>query len=352
MKVLLYTYDILKIGGIETSFYNMAQYLRDKGYEVGVRYSKADPMQIKRYRDAGIDMQSLQTEICDILFIGSIWKQPSLITAKLTVQQIHADWTDDFWKGAASAVGMVKVADKNVDVFASVSESGSLFVKNLTDKDVVVMNNLAPEATKLMRKKGEKIVFAAFTRMTHEKGLSNYQALRTRIESMSIDAEFRVYTNGDAPKGWTLYEPVTDIKTVLHEVDFVCSLADTESFGYTIAEANSCGVPCIIKRTNSTHEFFDSKANIILDTVDDLTKKDLRRKRSHKYTLREKTENSINEAMVLFERRTHDRTIIKCMKVFNDLTINRRRALGETFAVSMDRANELLTHELNIVKRV
>lgn len=47
-----------------------------------------------------------------------------------------------------------------------------------------------------------------------------------------------------------------------------------------------------------------------------------------------------------------DKTIIKCMIAFNDLAESKRRIIGEVFTVSKDRANELLSHKLNIVERL
>lgn len=354
MKILLYTYDIMKIGGIETSFYNLAQFLSKQGHEVGVRYSVASPMQIKRYKDAGIDMNKVSRERCDVLLIGSVWKQPHDIIATVTVQQVHADWSDKYWKGAPQALNMLYKAKDKVDIFACVSESSASFVRRATakyGKPVTVMYNLAPEKSELKKSKHKKIVFAAFTRMSHEKGLNNYQAFRKRIESLGIPAEFRVYTNGDAPEGWKLFEPVPDIKTEFKDVDFVCSLADTESFGYTIAEANSAGVPCVIKRANSTEEFFSAKENLILDDVTDFEEKDLRRK-IKSYKLREISEKNILDAISLFESMQKDKCIIRSMRSFYDIESKVQRKAGDLFAVSTKRAKKLLSHELNIVERV
>lgn len=350
MKVLLYTYDIMKIGGIETSFYNLAQYLKSKGYDVGVRYSVIAPMQLERYRNAGIDVQLQKRETCDILFIGSVWRRPKQITSKVVVQQVHADWSDEFWNDSPEAKKLLREADLESDVFAPVSNSASSFVYEHTRKPIIVMNNLAPKASKIDRKKSDKLVIGAFTRMSTEKGLKNYEALRDRLNELNVPAELRVYTNGNAPEGWIAHEPVPDIRTELRELSFVASLADTESFGYTIAEANSCGIPCIIKRTNSTLEFYDEKNNIILDSIPDLTEKDIRRKIKVDYTLREKSEKSIDKGMKELEKLTASKCILKVMRSFKDLQANKQRTLGEYFTVSNERASELLNHELKLVE--
>ena len=159
------------------------------------------PMQLERYKKAGIDIRRQRPENCDILFIGSVWRRPKQVRARLTVQQVHADWTDKFWDGAKEAVKLLGYADKECDVFLPVSKSAASFVKKHTTKPIIVMNNLAPEQTKITHVKNNKLVIAAFTRMSKEKGLKNYQALRKRITELGIDAEFRVYTNGEAPKG-------------------------------------------------------------------------------------------------------------------------------------------------------
>lgn len=342
----------MKIGGIETSFYNLSRYLSDKGHEVSVRYAKADPMRIKRYIDAGIDIQKEKIETCDVLLVGSIWRRPKQIVARVTVQQVHADWSDDFWGKASSPIMMLKAADGECDVFSPVSNSSGNFVGKYVTKPIITMNNLAPKPMKIKRGKNQKLIIGAFTRMTTEKGLKNYELLRDRLKELNIDAELRVYTNGEAPDGWTLYEPVPDIRTEFSNIDFVASLADTESFGYTIAEANSCGVPCIIKRTHSTGEFFSDKDNIILDSVSDITAKMLNQKHEVTYTLREATEQNIDTAIKEFERLANGKCIIKSMKAFKDLEANKRRQLGEVFAVTNKRAQELLSNELNLVKRV
>lgn len=350
MKIILYTYDIMKIGGIETSFFHLAQYLKDQGYDVGVRYSVIAPMQQERYKAAGIDVSMVKSEVCDILFIGSVWRRPKQVIAKLVVQQVHADWSDPFWGDNNSAPGLIKSADKECDIFAAVSESSASYVRKYTNKEVIVMNNLAPSQTKIKRNKNNRIVIGAFTRMSTEKGLSNYEALRDRLKEIAIDAELRVYTNGDTPNGWTAYDPVPDIRTELPHIDFVASLADTESFGYTIAESNSCGVPCIIKRTNSTGEFFDSADNIILSDISELNKSDIKNTSVFSYTLRKSTEKSVDSSIIYLESLTARKCTIKCMRGFRDIKAGKQRRMGELFTVSAERAAELLNHELNIVE--
>lgn len=350
MKVLLYTYDIMKIGGIETSFYMLAQYLKEKGYDVGVRYSVIAPMQLKRYKDAGIYIKRQQVETCDILFVGSVWRRPKQIRARVVVQQAHADWSDSFWGDSHSGIKLITSASNDCDLFAPVSKSSATFVERYTDKPILVMNNLAPTATKIEQIKHKKLVVAAFTRMTTEKGLKNYEALRDRLKELKIDAELRVYTTGDAPDGWKAFEPVPDIRTEFPQIDFVASLADTESFGYTIAEANSCGIPVIIKRSNSTEEFFDEDSNVIVDSTTDLELKDLRRTISIDYKLRKQTEKSIDQGMKTIEKLVKNKVILKSNRTFYDVKAKKQRLAGEIFTVSTKRAKELLGNTIKLVQ--
>jgi len=48
----------------------------------------------------------------------------------------------------------------------------------------------------------------------------------------------------------------------------------------------------------------------------------------------------------------NDTAIMRCMRTFNDLKAKKHRLLGEVFAASNDRANELLAHELKLVERL
>lgn len=350
MKVILYTYDLNIIGGIETSFYQLAQHLKAKGYDVAVRYNQADIMQLDRYREAGIDISHIKQETCDILIIGSIYSNSKLITAKVTVQQVHADYTDKFWNGAGEALRMLDRDKDKIDIYAPVSISASKFVKKAVKKPVIVMNNIAPKKDKVKRVKHSGLNFGAFTRMTPEKGLKNYQNFRMQIEKLGIKAKFYVYTNGEAPDGWIKKEPVVDIKTELGKIDYVVSLADTESFGYTIAEANSVGIPCVIKRANSTGEFF-SDDNIILDDELSFNENDLGRT-IKTYDLRFYTEQSVDKAMKTFEKLTVNKCIIKSMRRFYDLDARVTRYKGEIFTVNKKRADELLNNELRLVERI
>ena len=351
MKILLFTYDLSTIGGIETSLFQLAQYLKQSGHNVGVRFGVSSSLQLQRFREAGIDISQERNEVCDILLIGSIWRQPKMIAAKLTVQQIHADWTDKFWNGAGSALKMINRADNNVDIYACVSESSAVFVSKATNKQVIVMNNLAPSKSVVKRSKGDKVVFGAFTRMTAEKGLKNYQEFRKHVKSLGIKAEFNVWTPGEAPTGWEKHEPIPDIRTALKDIDMVVSLADTESFGYTIAEANSCGVPCVIKRTNSTSEFFSDKDNLILDTMSNFSEKDLHRTIKG-YKLRGETEKSVLDAVKSFEKLASQKCIIKVTRQFKDIQANKNRPMGEIFSVNIKRAKELLSNKNNIAEEL
>lgn len=351
MKILLFTHDLSTIGGIETSFFQLAQYLKQSGHNVGVRFGVSSSLQLQRYKEAGIDISPERNEVCDVLLIGSVWRQPKMIAAKLTVQQIHADWSDKFWNGAGSGLQMINRADNNVDVYACVSESSAVFVRKATNKQVIVMNNLAPAKSVVKRSKGDKVVFGAFTRMTAEKGLKNYQAFRERVLDLGINAEFKVFTSGDAPDGWEHNEPIKDIRTVFSGIDYVVSLADTESFGYTIAEANSCGIPCMIKRCNSTKEFFSDKDNLILDDVQDFDKKSLKLKVSS-YTLRERTEASVDEAMAIFRGMIKGRQLLKVRRAYWDIKAKKHRGIGEVFAADKERAKELLSNDKKIVEEL
>ena len=341
----------MKIGGIETSFFIFANYLKSKGHDVSVRYSICDPMRLKKYRDAGIDIDKEKLETCDILFIGSIYRHPKLVTARLTVQQIHADYSDPFWNGAPEGVRLIKVYGNDSDILCPVCDSSSNFVKNIVAKPVMTMNNLAPKNTTIKKVKHDKLVIAAFTRMSTEKGLKNYEELRDRLIELKVDAELRCYTTGSVPDGWIACSPVPDIKTELSDVDFVASLADTESFGYTIAEANSCGIPCLIKRTHSTHEFHSDKNNVIMDSVSSLTKKDLCRKILD-YDLYDKTKQSVDSGMKELEKLANQHVIIKVMKCFYDIETGKSRKRFETFSTTRVRADKLLKHEANIVEEI
>ena len=351
MKILLYTSDIQKVGGIETSFFELAKFLKSNNYDVGVRFKVINPMQLERYKEAGIDVRHEVPEICDILIIGSIWRRPKMINAKLTVQGVHADWSDSYWDGAASAINMISSVNKEVDIFACVSKSSAEFVKRIATKPVIVMHNLAPEKTSIKRSKSDTIRFGAFTRMTAEKGLKNYQEFRKHVKSLGIKAEFNVWTPGEAPAGWEKQEPIPDIRTAFPNIDMVVSLADTESFGYTIAEANSCGVPCIIKRTNSTSEFFSDKDNLILSTMSDFSRKDLDRKIKG-YKLRNETEENVLEAIKSFEELADKKCTIRAVRKFTDLQERRERYGGEIFSVTIERAKELLSNEIKIVEEL
>ena len=350
MKVILYTYDLNIIGGIETSFYQLAQHLKSKGYDVSVRYSTADPIQIKRFSNAGINISRIKQETCDILIIGSIYSNNKLITAKVTVQQVHADYTDKFWNGAGDALRLLAKNKDIIDIYAPVSISSSVFVKKAVKKHVIVMNNIAPKKDNVRRVKHSGLNFGAFTRMTKEKGLKNYQLFRKQIEKLGIKAKFYVYTNGEAPDGWIKKEPVVDIKTELGKIDFVVSLADTESFGYTIAEANSVGIPCVIKRANSTGEFF-ADDNLILDSNLNFNENDLSRT-IKTYDLRLYTEQSVDKAMKTFEKLTVNKCIIRSMRRFYDLDAGVTRYKGEIFTVNKKRADELLNNKLRLVERI
>jgi glycosyltransferase involved in cell wall biosynthesis len=349
MKILLYTPDINIIGGIETSFYNLAIYLSKK-HDVGVRYNSCSHVQTERYREAGIDIQPQQRESCDVLILGSMWSNPRLIQAKVVGQQVHADWTDSFW-GDLTVWQQVKTAAQRADIFLPVSNSAGEYIKRYVDTPILTMNNLAPAKDKKLSRP-DKLVIAAFTRMTHEKGASNYIALAKRLIELDIQAELRFYTNGDVPNGWTRHNTVKDIRKELKDVSYVASLADTESFGYTMAEANSMGIPCIIKRANSTAEFFKDSDNIILNDVRDITANDLARSIQVDYTLDKSTKKSVDSAIKILTTMTVDKCIIQAIRQFTDLETGRPRQIGDIFVVDTRRAKELLNNPNNIVRKL
>lgn len=350
-KILLFTNDINKIGGIETGFYNMALFLKANGYDVGVRYHKADRFQIEKFMQSGISIEHDKPESCDIVIFGSAWALSKNITAKVVAQQIHANWSDDFWGNQSYAITAIKANSPTTDVFLPVCESTVDYIKKYTDKEVYPMYNIAP-APKKIQHTSDKLVIAAFTRMTHEKGKDNYVALANRLKELGFDAELRVYTNGDAPNGWNIHEPVKDISEELCDVTFVASLSDTESFGYTIAEANSCGIPCIIKRCKSTNEFFDESSNIIIDNISEINAKMLRKKYKISYGIDKKSRKSVLDIVEKLEIIAEQRCIIKVMKNFYDMETGKNRKRYEIFSTTRTRADELLKHEANIAEEI
>lgn len=70
------------------------------------------------------------------------------------------------------------------------------------------------------------------------------------------------------------------------------------------------------------------------------------------YTLREKTEASVEEAMAMFKGMVKGKQILKVRRSYWDIKVRKQRGIGEVFAADKERAKELLSNENNIVAKL
>ena len=262
-RILIYNYDLYKIGGTETFLFNFCKYYKDKNIVVMYKTGKPEYINllheyVEVCRDDGKTRYS-----CDVLIMGNYFASDIYprVTAKQKYQMIHADYHG--MKQAGWPIQLSKPSDVKFIAVSDVAAQGlktefgykSLVNYNILDKDL-----------------GEErpLTFITLSRATREKGIHRIIALCKLFKQYNkkflwlLCGTIAEQSENDTIKQIKeipeimLIPPNHNNKALIAVSDYLVQLSDTESFCYSAYEALIMGKPVIVS------DFPESK-NIVIE---------------------------------------------------------------------------------------
>ena len=262
-RILIYNYDLYKIGGTETFLFNFCKYYKDKNIIVMYKTGKPEYINllheyVEVCRDDGKTRYS-----CDVLIMGNYFASDIYprVVAKQKYQMIHADYHG--MKQAGWPIQLSRPTDVKFIAVSDVAAQGlktefgykSLVNYNILDKDL-----------------GEDrpLIFITLSRATREKGIHRIIALCKLFKeynkkflwllcgTIAEQSENETIRQIKEIPEIMLIPPNHNNKALIAVSDYLVQLSDTESFCYSAYEALIMGKPVIVS------DFPESK-NIVIE---------------------------------------------------------------------------------------
>ena len=260
-KIGIFRDGIYPSGGIETWLFNIAKRW-GKTHDITIYFENADDKQLRRLQRL---VRCVEYVGQDIEVDTAIWCYDFLgfntTKARRKIHVVHADYGHrySFNKGD-------ELIPKVNEVYA-VSRRAAISAEKLFGRKVEVLYNpLSWEVPE------EQIKIISATRLTHEKGLERMVKLDKALDASGIEYTWDIYTPSYSDekitsrfsKNVTLKKPIMSILERMKKSNFVVQLSDTESFGYTMVEAMTLGIPLVVTDIAVLPELGINKRNAII----------------------------------------------------------------------------------------
>lgn len=324
--LLVYQKFISKIGGIETFLYEFFKALH-KEYDILFVYDEADPRQLLRYQEFVKCMKyNSQWFECDKYLCASNQKNIAdhvISTSGEYYDMIHADFDAMGWKYQKHPK-----TTKHICVSNLVKKS----IEKQDDKPCVTIYNLLEE-----QKPVRPIMILSAQRFSVEKGANEMTLFAQRLRAKGIPFIWICFTdNKQGEENGIVYrKPVMDLYNYYKGFDYFAAFSRTESYGYSLVEAMSCGVPLIVREIPVLDElgFIDGKHGYKLahdmSNVDEVIDKLANRPKCVYHKL-DNVQDWITELGPLnkyneYEGQKHDGVIVQAIVNYYDLEQNERK---------------------------
>lgn len=355
-SLLLYQKYISKIGGIETFIYNFVK-LMSKYYDITLVYREADIHQLMRYRKyVKCIKYENQTFECDKYICVSNQDNIADKVNSLSgdyYDMIHADFKAMKWKYRRHPKTTKHICVSNL------AKEG---IQLQDDKPCVVIYNLLD-----LEEHKKPLMIMSAQRFSREKGKSETEYFVERLTLKNIPYVWICFTDNKQgmEKGICYVNPVLNLKDYYEGFDYFASFSSTESYGYSIVEAMSYGVPLIVRDIPILDElgFKDGehgyKINFDMSNVDEVIDK-LWNKPKGKYNKLDNIEQWRKELGNLkkhndYKCENKDTCYVKAIKNFKDVeaSLNEgkdiQRKRDDIWEVSIERGEQLVYRDVAII---
>ena len=268
MKLILYHYNLLKFGGVDTFVYNFCKKMSEY-FDILFLYNIADVSNLERIKKYVKTEQYNKDKkyICDICICASAWGQyPDSVIAKSGryIQMVHADYE------RAKEVGFYYNKWQKTTEHIGVSDYVCKVFKQLYPKENITrIYNILDEVKET--KPILKLISA--TRVSKEKGYNRMLKLAQELKKANIKFRWTIFTDLKLydQKPFNLEEivymkPSHDFWDYIKEADYGVQLSDTEGYSYFINECLQYETPVLCTNFPSVYESVKNGENgYILD---------------------------------------------------------------------------------------
>lgn len=266
-KLLIFSYHINNIGGVETCIRNMAKRLSPY-YDITIVYTTphSDKDQIEWLsKYAKVIQDTKQTLNTDICLYASCWGDYPIVNATKKIQMLHADY-----KFLKDVELFTPKFPKDIDVFTAVSKNTQRTAKELFGIDSLLLYNLLD--TNIEKTKPLKLMTLA--RVTPYKGFERMIVMCNKLRIKKIPFIWYVYSDNVKNDYTTkimlefskfpeviFLPPKTNLTAHMSDMDYGVLLSDTEGFPYAVYEFLQLEVPCVITDFLSGKELINDGKN-------------------------------------------------------------------------------------------
>lgn len=343
-----YFRSILKIGGIESHLYYIAQ--KYGQYDITVFFREGDITQLNRLRKyvRCVKIKPEDKVICDNLFCCFNREILDQCEAGTKYLVLHGDYLDMNRRGQISGINLPM--DDRIDRYVGVSQLVCDNWETLTG----IHADFIGEPVVLPKTK--PLLLLSATRLSAEKGWGRMKILVDEMDKAGIDYKWFVFTN--SPQYCTnpriqFMDSCLDITTLMPGFDAYVQLSDNEGFCLSVVEALMQGVPCIVTDCPVFHEIGLDESNsvIIKHDMTDLPMDRIRNlKRLKKFKYRQPVdrwgeflnhEESTYTPKIVTVKATMNWVMLKLI----DTEFNRIHTPDEVWTVTDERYHEFLDME-------
>lgn len=341
MKLIIFHSNLEKIGGIATFTYNLCKRLC-MYYDIVFMYKEAETEQLSRISEY------VKTEKynpnknyeCDICILASSFGEyPETVEAKRYLQMIHACYSEIPFQ--------FKKYEKTTDLIAVSKAAKKSFLSLFPGEKVEVIYNMLDtvENHKVLK------LFSA-TRLTNEKGYKRMIKLAHILHDNNIKFKWYILTNTLIKKEKLeeieYVKPTHDMQFYYDICDYGVQLSDTESWCYFINECLQRGIPVIATDFSSIYESVQDGYNgYILDK--ELSNLDLNKIVNKIPKDFEYKELCTPEIWFNYlggaeydERRKKMKVLIKAIKDYTDIELDKDIKAGDEYEVTEERAEVIV----------
>ena len=235
--LLVYQKFISKIGGIETFLYNFFLALND--YDILFVYREADERQLARYKKLVKCVQfNGQKFVCQKYLCASNQDNIADNVNSLSGEyydMIHADLSAMRWRYKSHPKTTCHIA---------VSEIARKSVMAQDSRPCKVIYNLLE-----LQEPKRPLMLMSAQRFSEEKGEKEMLSFARRLRQLSIPFIWICFTDNKTgeEEGIIFKEPVLDLHNYYSRFDYFVSFSRTESYGYSMVEAMSYGLPLVVR---------------------------------------------------------------------------------------------------------
>lgn len=236
--LLVYQKFISKIGGIETFLYNFFKLLHEH-YDILFVYKDADKEQLRRYKHyVKCIKYAGQKFTCDKYLCVSNQDNIADNVNSLSgeyLDMIHADFTAMNWKYKSHPKTTKHIAVSNI---------AKKSIEMQDNKPCVVIYNVLD-----LEEPRKPLMIMSAQRVSVEKGENEMKLFASRLSERNIPFIWINFTDNKVgeEQGILYKKCVLNIQDYFSAFDYFASFSRTESYGYSLVQAMSYGLPLIVR---------------------------------------------------------------------------------------------------------